>query len=252
MNSEKMFEMLNDIDDEYIEEANIAGKSSHEINNANNKNNKSNMSAGIKQILYMAAALAIIAISSLIIINLGKKNADDKALQVIAAEVGKEEIHFGATMPRIINVSEEKVIMYDYVGIWVYDMKEEKLVGFCDFRPIGMTQIQGYPCVFVEASEDGQYVRFYMSDGSKKYLYDVKKNEYEEVDEYNSENDSVSQMVISADKQLSIYSETFMLEEDYYISYVIDTSGNVDEVKYGDLIVVTEKSGEERTYRIFQ
>lgn len=66
-------------------------------------------------------------------------------------------------MPTIIYADENSVIMYDYIGIWVYDLKKEELTGFCDFRPINMTQIQGHPCVFVEATEDGKYVKFYVS-----------------------------------------------------------------------------------------
>ena len=94
------------------------------------------------------------------------------SLQAQAEEIGKENLHFGATMPQIINVTDEKVIMYDYIGIWVYDMEKQELVGFCDFRPINMTQIQGSPCVFVQATSDGKFVKFYMSDETVNSLYD--------------------------------------------------------------------------------
>lgn len=172
-------------------------------------------------------------------------------LQVQAAEIGKEDMHFGATMPQIINVHDDKVIMYDYIGLWVYDIKNKELVGFCDFRPINMTQTQGDPCVFVETTLEGDFVRFYMNDGSIKYLYDVKKDTYKEVAEYDSNMKFTPCMNLSEDKQLSDYSETYILEDGTYISYTLDINDEEMELKYGDLIIVTEKDGVSHMYRPF-
>lgn len=175
----------------------------------------------------------------------------EMTLQVKAAEIGKEYMHFGATMPQIINVHDDKVIMYDYIGIWVYDIKNKELTGFCDFRPINMTQTQGDSCVFVESTEKGDYVRFYMNDGSIKYLYDVEKDTYKEVAEYDSDMKFTSCMNLSEDKQLSNYSETYILEDGIYISYTLDIKDEETELKYGDLIIVTEKDGVSHIYRPF-
>lgn len=168
-----------------------------------------------------------------------------------AAEIGKEYMHFGATMPKIINVHDDKVIMYDYIGLWVYDIKNQELVGFCDFRPINMTQTQGNPCVFVEATSEGDYVRFYMNDESIKYLYDVKKNTYKEVQEYDSDINFTFCLNLSEDKQLSDYSETYILEDGTYISYSLDIKDETREPRYGDLLIVTEKDGKSSIYRPF-
>lgn len=178
-------------------------------------------------------------------------NSIEISLQVQAEEIGEEYMHFGATMPRIINVHDNKVIMYDYIGIWVYDIKNKELVGFCDFRPINMTQIQGYPCVLVEATPDGDYVRFYMNDDSIKYLYDVKKNTYKEVQEYDSSINFTSCMNYSENKRLSDYSETYILEDGTYISYILEQNDGTRELRYGDLIIVTEKNGIGNMFRPF-
>ena len=97
-------------------------------------------------------------------------------------------------------------------------MKNKELVGFCDFRSINMTQVQGDPCVFVESTPDGEYVRFYMSDGSIKYLYDVKSNSYKEVKEYDANMTFTLCMNHSESKQISNFAETYILEDGTFIS----------------------------------
>lgn len=168
MNAEKIFDVMENIDEQYIIEA-------HQKNVIKNKKKT------IRKIVVFAACFSLI-ISITAVVGIGIKR--NSTCTVSAAEIGKEEVQLEATMPSIIYYDQDKVIMYDYIGIWVYNLKKEKLVGFCDFRPIDMTQIQGYPCVFVEASSDGRYVRFYKSDDSVKFLYNVEKDTYKEVKSY--------------------------------------------------------------------
>lgn len=58
-------------------------------------------------------------------------------------------------------------------------------------------------------------------------------------------------MNLSEDKQLSDYSETYILEDGIYISYTLDIKDEETELKYGDLIIVTEKDGVSHMYRPF-
>lgn len=197
--------------------------------------------------LLVAACLIVLLVGGAAI----QKILFGNPLRVIAAEIGKEHIQFGAAMPEIINVTDGKVIMCDYVGIWVYDMDKQELVGFCDFRPIEMTQIQGDPCVFVEATADGRYVKFYMSDGSANYLYDVEENDYKRVECYDSNLEMTSNMKVSENRQLSEYSETYVLENGAYISYILDMKDDINELRYGDLIIIYEKDGMNKKYRPF-
>lgn len=234
MTNVEIFEILSDIDDRYIIEA---------------RRGKKHMN--VKKIISMAACMALIitafSISSLWV----QKDNMTTSLQVVAAEIGKESIQFGATMPKIINVTNGNVIMYDYVGIWVYDINQEELVGFCDFRPINMTGIQGDPCVFVDATEDGKYVRFYMSDGSANFLYDVEKNKYKKVNDYDDIFNKVATMIVSDSMQISGYSQTYELNDGSYISYILDTGDGIDELRYGDLVIVIDKDGVRKEYRPF-
>lgn len=245
MIKEEIFEALADIDTEFIEEASQIQRKSHGLS--------------IKKGLLIVATICLVIIIGTQIQR--KMGVDSKDYRAIAADLGTAEMSFGATSPRIIYADAQKVIMYDYIGIWVYDLKKEALTGYCDFRPIDMTQVQGYPCVFVQASKDGSKVRFYMNDGSANYLYDVKKDNYEKVDGYDDDFIEYHSYVKynSADPEgLSTYSDTFEMinAENCYVSYTLD---NVDEeqsyevygLHYRDVKLLVEREGEISEYHIF-
>lgn len=261
MNKEELFDVLNEIDGEYISEA---GK---EILKKHTK----------KWIAWTAAAACFcLVIGAGIGIGMknhdrtgihvetgddteakgdagtGKKDLGVLPLTVSAAELGKEDLLFGATMPAIIYADEKSVIMYDYIGIWVYSLEKRELTGFCDFRPINMTQIQGEPCVFVEAASDGAYVKFFMSDESIKYIYDVGKNSYEQVDNYDEYPEETYRMEnVTDEKSLSVCSETDKLGESRYIAYRLDIEDNNAPARYGDIVLIIEDQGEVEEYRVF-
>ena len=175
MNREDMFELLQDLDGRYITEVDI---------------------------FIFAGCFILIS------------NRKENAYKVIASEVGKEYMQLGATMPQILYCNDKKIIMYDYIGIWVYDFSKNNLVGYCDFRPLDMTQIQGYPYVCVKAVENGKFVEFYMSDNSKRYLYDVNKDEFKEVATYDEMQKASDTMPdVSADHSLSEYKDLIILKE---------------------------------------
>ncbi len=234
MKEEMLFEIMGNIDERYI----------HEAHKKDNKNS-------VRQILVFAACFSII-IGTAFFVGLHVKRNNFSS--VSAAEIGKEEMPLEATMPSFIYYDSDKVIMYDYIGIWVYNLKKEQLVGFCDFRPIEMTQIQGYPCVFVEASSDGKYVRFYKSDDSIKYLYNVEDDSYEEVETYNDKLEwTVNLRNVTEKHSLSEYSETYEVAKNEYVTYVLDFNSDSNEpVKYKDLVIIIEKDGIKTEYKPFE
>ena len=141
--------------------------------------------------------------------------------------------------------------MEDQKTVQMYWERKEQLIGFCDFRPLQMTQIQGNPCVFVDASTDGKYVRFYKSDGSIKYLYDVKEDSYKEVDDYDKTLSwEFALEDVTETHRLSECSETYKIGADSYLSYKLEPEGD-ETIKYKDLILVLEKAGKKPTYRPF-
>lgn len=223
MNREDMFELLQDLDGRYITE--VDRKKKH---------------GWIKWLLVAAVIVIFIFAGCFILISNRKENA----YKVIASEVGKEYMQLGATMPQILYCNDKKIIMYDYIGIWVYDFSKNNLVGYCDFRPLDMTQIQGYPYVCVKAVENGKFVEFYMSDNSKRYLYDVNKDEFKEVATYDEMQKASDTMPdVSADHSLSEYASTYQIADKTYISYTLNIEDSANEVQYKDLIILKETNG---------
>lgn len=238
MKGDRLFEVIGDIDEQYIAEAR------QEIHNKKR---------GRKAIAILAACLGLL-VSVLLYLKISGNKLFDTSLTALAEEVGKEEIHIGATMPSIIYVDNAKVIMYDYVGIWVYDYEKERLAGFCDFRPINMTRIQGYPCVLVEATDDGKYVKFCMSDGSENYIYDVEKDTCKKVTDYNSYSTHNYELQdITEEHSLSEYSPTYRVSDEINVSYFLALSNkkNGDAICYGDIVIIVEKEDGIHKYRPF-
>lgn len=210
----------------------------------------------------LAAAIAVILIVGFIMpyVDNSKHTA---ALHTKAAEISKASLNFGATMPTIINVTDGRVIMYDYIGIWVYDINKEKLEGFCDLQELGMTQIQGDPCVIVESSADGKYVRFYWmtnesgddpDDTLPMYVYDTYKDEYKTVKNFDGYDfNTKSELSESSDESLSSWCPTYELSDGSYITYILKLNDESDIVgaKYGDVYIVTEKDGKKMEYKVF-
>lgn len=241
--SQMLYRCITNIDSKYIEEADQAVEQKKK-----NREWK-------RRILPVAGVLLlfICAITFWELMKPFDAASSKRPLSVSAAELGKTEIQFDATMPSFLYADADRVVMYDYVGIWEYDLHKKRLSGFCDFRPIGMTQIQGYPCVAVEMSADGNEVRFYMSDGTKKYLYDVSRNECFEVEDYGGGEDDCFQMKdVTAEKSLSEYSGTYQMEDGRYISYVLDGEYEDGVPKYGDIRLVIEGAGEREEYVVFR
>ena len=248
MNRNITEQIVSGIRTEYVEEA--IRSMDRENGNQEKKKNR------IRRLRTMAACIALVCVVGAGVMLLHARqgeNAVRQPLSVSAAELGEAEMPFGATMPSIIYAKGNLVIMYDYIGIWTYDLQAQKLTGFCDFRPIDMTQIQGDPCVFVEATKDGRYVKFYMNDDSVKYLYDVEKNEYKKVDAYHEKMAELSRLTdVTDEHRLTDYAETYVMDDGRYISYDLDFSGSGEVLKYRALQLVVEQDGETMRYPVFQ
>ena len=194
----------------------------------------------------VAACLCLLACGVFLL----PKSGGRAVISAEAAELKQAELQLGATAPGFLYADQSRVIMYDYIGIWVYDRQAGGVTGFCDFRPLHMTQIQGEPCVFAEATEDGQYVKFYWSDGSGAYLYSVAANDYEKVDAY-IEAEEKSYRMRFAEESLSDYAPTCYTREGRRISYTF-VFAEGEPLRYGDMrLLIEEKNGEISTLAMF-
>lgn len=108
MNAEKIFDVMENIDEQYIIEV--------------HQKMLSKIKKTIRKIVVFAACFSLI-ISITAVVGIGIKR--NSTCTVSAAEIGKEEVQLEATMPSIIYYDQDKVIMYDYIGIWVYNLKKK-------------------------------------------------------------------------------------------------------------------------------
>lgn len=237
MNSNDLINLVNEIKDEYIIEAD---------ENYHNRR--------YKKKIFIAAAVVLTVVIGASCMGIFRNKTDKHCLSVSAEELGMEEYTFGVDLPRVIYADDEKLIMYDYRGIYVYSIKKSELIGYADFRPIEMTLIQGDNPTFVEASLDGTYVRFYNIE--KKYLYIVDDDKIEEVDEYGN-NDKlfyVEQISYEDANSLSDNFPTYKLDDKSYLSVVIEHDDNSDDniIRYRDLRIIKKYGGEIKRYMVFE
>lgn len=83
---------------------------------------------------------------------------------------------YGATLPHVIFASSERVILNDYWGMMVYNVKERKIGQILDLPALDLNHIQGSTVTKVEVSEDGSQVLLYnWPDTEERYLYDIEQ-----------------------------------------------------------------------------
>lgn len=228
MNGQQLLDAMEFIDDKYVSASETPRRKKH------------------TKRWFPAVAAAVLMLCFLLL-----QGGESAGLTAKAAEVSEQEMMFGATVPRFLYADGDIVIMYDYIGIWAYSIKKDCLTGFCGFCERGMTQIQGDPCVLVEATNDGKYVKFYWNDGhGSRYLYDVRRDSVREVTDYGALADDVCCLPY-AENSLSDYAETRMTKDGSAISYTFDFPED-RMLCYGDLRLVISVGQKTESRTIFR
>ena len=233
---------LSDLNDEFIDEAETVRFADH----------------AWKKTLFRAASIILVfGIAAALFMGINWTGSKVNPLSVSAKELGMEEYTFGVALPNVIYGDDNIIIMYDFRGIFVYDLSLEKLTGFSDFRAVDMTAIQGDDPTFVEASEDGDYVMFY--NKKEKYIYDVKLNKTSRMEDYLKIDTTFvpySAEIIAPDdsNSLSNYNVTYLEKDDalVFLSLEHDYVNEGKVVRYKDLRLIKEKDGTRREYLIVQ
>ncbi len=236
--------LLTNIQDNYIEEADKYAK-------------KKNTTPTLL-IKAACAALVLGLIGSLYVGIQNSFKTDVLLLTVSAKELGMEEYTFGVSLPEIVYSDEEKVIIYDFRGIYIYSYKSQELIGFSDFRPINMTLIQGSNPTCVEVSGDGKYVKFY--NENFKYLYDVTLNKTEQVEFYadidkgfNSYN--IEALPFGDSNSLTKDQITYIGTDNALVAVDLDydfNAENSDVLRYKNLIILKQTGNDIIEYRLFE
>ncbi len=235
MKTEKLFETIADINEDYI-----AG--------AYKKTTKN-----FFWIRCAAACLCLVFIVFFVILQFGKSGTEI-TLSAQAKELGKEEYQFGVALPKIIYSDSNRVIFYDFRGIYVYSFATEKLVGYVDFRKLEMDKIQGDNPTFLSVTKDGCYVHFY--NNSKKYIYEVEENSYNEVAAYEDDIENQYQITvinIGEDNSVSDEQITYIGEDGSYLAVEIDRD-NLENAtpKYKNMYILRKKGEISQKYYVFE
>lgn len=78
--------------------------------------------------------------------------------------------------------TDEEVVFMDHFGLFVYNLKEEKIVGSVDLKAIGMSLIQGDDATAARYDEINKKVFLYNTDQTKNYIYEIDKDRLIETD----------------------------------------------------------------------
>lgn len=232
--------LTNDIKDIFIDEADLFYAKGKKL--------------GFKSIF----RIAFIAASFLFIIlatsRLPFGNTDIATLSVSAKDLGKEEYQFGVALPEIIYSDSDKAIMYDFRGIYVYSFSNEKLVGYVDFRELGLEKIQGDNPTFVNVTADGCYVRFY--NNVKKYMYNVSENDFIEVTDYEDYSEDlyqISSICFGEENAISDEQITYIGEDGSYLAVEIDLDNLDNETpKYKNMYILRKNGNDSHKYYVFE
>ncbi len=194
------------------------------------------------------------------------RNYDDIAHQFA-------QYDFDSVMPRLCYADSQIAILYDHHGIVVYNLKERKITGYASFEEIDPAPVlQGDDPTFVQVSRDGKFVYVfsegYPADGKyvhtldewreEKYLYDVSKDVFKQVDSYDEQfEQSVSEPEIyegDIDKTSRAYSmgQIFKYEENGYCYMALKHSENEEKINYSNLRLVVNGNGVLVEYAIYK
>lgn len=95
---------------------------------------------------------------------------EGKIIQIVKAEINPEK-SIGTDMTQLDFASEDKIIFHGYFGLFVYDLKEEKIIRSLDLKPINCNFTQGDNYCEVQVDEKGEAVQLHNISSSKMYIY---------------------------------------------------------------------------------
>lgn len=180
---------------------------------------------------------------------------------------------FGSDMPRLCYADSQMAILYDDHGIVVYNLKDRKITGYASFEGIDPAPgFQGDNAMSVRVSQNGKFVYMfsegYPADGKyvhtldewreEKYLYDVSKDVFKQVDSYDEQfEQSVPEPELyegDIDETSRVYSmgQIFKYEESNYCYMALKQSENEEKINYSNLRLVVNENGVLEEYAIFK
>lgn len=114
----------------------------------------------------------LIGCSSLESMNYSQKNIVVKPKE---AEISLEQI-VGADMAQLDYASDDKIIFHGYFGLFVYNLKESKIIRSVDLKAIKCSYTQGDHYCEVSVNNDGTIVQLHDISSEDMYVYSTIDN----------------------------------------------------------------------------
>lgn len=195
-------------------------------------------------IVVASGLLLVVLFGSFLYKKIGLNNVDSKELARLASY--KSTLNFDDTMPKIGYVGKGQLVVYDNMGVYVYDLSSSDLTDYVDFEKNHFKGLQGDDATFIHVSKDGRYIQ--LSDNEKQLQYDLKtKQQKNQLDKKESWNPKTEPMGVET-------AEYYSVSDVYYIgegeTCFLAINKNVTP-NYGALLCVVSNSGAEKEYSLF-
>ncbi|MCM1105943.1 MAG: M56 family metallopeptidase [Blautia sp.] len=149
------------------------------------------------------------------------------------------EAEYGAVFPRLVYASDKRAVLYDYWGLLVYDIGNQRIEQILDLKAVDLNHMQGERVTHVEVSADGAQILLYNEPDTKErfvYYIDDKRLEYSDLDSF-AENhydglleregqayaitESGAEVSLSADSLLTADGDTYHPEDVQGLSLIV-------------------------------
>lgn len=178
-----------------------------------------------------------------------KQEKEEQEIVLTRAEVS-EEMPIGADGTSLDYGDEEKLIFHDYYGLFVYSMKEKKMLAAVSLKDIGCGYTQGDRMCEVMVAENGEQIYLHPMDKDYLFCYDVAK---ERMIKKNSTKEEISDLAKKSFGRKKLTSDC--IDPDYTVFRSAECvplkGGNVLYLEGGsgmakDLVYVLDKATEDR------
>ncbi len=140
----------------------------------------------------MVLAAILVLLSYLTYSSLESSPADKKKVEIEEQEKQYEAVQPELEMLQNSGVAvlldyegEDRIIFHGEFGLFIYDMKENKMMGMLDLAPLGCDKVQGPECCDVRVTEDGEEVYLIRMEDNvyvETYIYQWRENELFRID----------------------------------------------------------------------
>lgn len=207
-------------------------------------NKKTSIIAGMAAIIVLAGGVFLYSGTG----NNKNNTYNENELLKISEEKSNED--FDATMPRIGYANDKMLILYDSVGVYLFDLKSSRLADYIDFEENNLGPLQGEKATSIYVSEWGNDI--FLSYDRTNLVYNVSEKKFENsisaIDSFVKwEPESSEEYSITKENYYSI-SDIFIGEHGENCFLAIDRNLNAD---YGALIYVISSEQSDKIYTLF-